>query len=367
MNHILFVITDLGLGGAETVLYRICKFSPSYRITVVSLGSNYVTYEKLNNLPNVRCFSLNLPKLPTFQQFLNAQHVFQSIVDECKPDIISAFMYHAEFFTSVHKLMYPTSIPLVWNIRNSTLSLTKSSISTLIIVPLLALFSYFIPSRIICCAFSSASLHGRLAYNTSRMKVIHNGVDPNHFRDIGLSRASKTLYKILIVGRFSPQKDFITAFRSLTLVRTILGDQLTITLVGNNLSESNVALVKMLKAHDLFSFTTLLGIQEDMPKIYNEHHVTLLTSAYGEACPNVLIESIACNTPVVATDVGDSRIITNKYGFVVPPKSPNLTAFALLKAYEFRMPSDYSNYIHQNYSISLMARRYMELHTSVYN
>jgi teichuronic acid biosynthesis glycosyltransferase TuaC len=44
--------------------------------------------------------------------------------------------------------------------------------------------------------------------------------------------------------------------------------------------------------------------QEDVPKILNEADVVLLTSKW-EGSPNLVKEAMACNCPVVATDVGD--------------------------------------------------------------
>ena len=55
-----------------------------------------------------------------------------------------------------------------------------------------------------------------------------------------------------------------------------------------------------------------------MVSIYNSFDVCVLTSAYGEGFPNVIGEAMACGVPCVVTDVGDSRIIVDNKGKVVP-------------------------------------------------
>jgi glycosyltransferase involved in cell wall biosynthesis len=56
-----------------------------------------------------------------------------------------------------------------------------------------------------------------------------------------------------------------------------------------------------------------------MPEVYNACDVTVLTSS-REGTPNVLLESMACGVPVVATDVADNAHLVpdGRVGFIVP-------------------------------------------------
>lgn len=47
-----------------------------------------------------------------------------------------------------------------------------------------------------------------------------------------------------------------------------------------------------------------LGPREDLPAIYST--CTFTSSSFGEGFPNVVAESLACEIPCAATDVGDS-------------------------------------------------------------
>ena len=51
----------------------------------------------------------------------------------------------------------------------------------------------------------------------------------------------------------------------------------------------------------------LLDEIEDMPNFYNKVDLNILTSSHGEAFPNVLAESMSCETPCLSTDIGDAK------------------------------------------------------------
>jgi glycosyltransferase involved in cell wall biosynthesis len=62
-----------------------------------------------------------------------------------------------------------------------------------------------------------------------------------------------------------------------------------------------------------------VGNRDDLRPWYAACDVTVLTSR-REGTPNVLLESMACGVPVVATDVADNALVVpdGRAGFVVP-------------------------------------------------
>lgn len=71
---------------------------------------------------------------------------------------------------------------------------------------------------------------------------------------------------------------------------------------------------------------------EDVPVYMNASEVVLLTSAF-EASPVVIREALACNVPVLSTDVGDARVMLNGIaGCSVVAGDPSRIAEALRTA-----------------------------------
>ena len=63
--------------------------------------------------------------------------------------------------------------------------------------------------------------------------------------------------------------------------------------------------------------------------------------SYSEGCPNVIIEALACGTPVVATDVGGTpELIKPECGLLVPSANTEALTAALDEAFAKNWDSD---------------------------
>ena len=92
----------------------------------------------------------------------------------------------------------------------------------------------------------------------------------------------------------------------------------------------------MIKEHNLINEFILLGRRNDIPTVMNGFDLFVLSSS-SEAFPNVLNEAMACSTPCVTTDVGDSAIIVGDTGWVVPTKDSMSLANAIIQAIDEKL------------------------------
>ena len=70
-----------------------------------------------------------------------------------------------------------------------------------------------------------------------------------------------------------------------------------------------------------------------MPEIYRKADLLLLTSITEGGCPNVILESLACGTPVICTNIIDPGVITDGFnGYISKNFNPKDYAALVIKA-----------------------------------
>jgi len=90
-------------------------------------------------------------------------------------------------------------------------------------------------------------------------------------------------------------------------------------------------------------------------------------SSTGEAFPNVVVEAMACGTPCVVTDVGDSAEIVGDAGWTASPGDVGALADALLEALGEQAETHAlrrqraRRRIEENFSIERMVKAYREV------
>jgi len=104
---------------------------------------------------------------------------------------------------------------------------------------------------------------------------------------------------------------------------------------------------------------------DDMPYYYNAADVVLQTS-YCEASPTVVKEALGCETPVVSTDVGDTReIIDGVEWCAVCPEDPRQLASHLAAARERRARNARDKLLALELDLPQVARRIVAVYEQV--
>ena len=137
---------------------------------------------------------------------------------------------------------------------------------------------------------------------------------------------------LLFVGRIDPLKGVEQLVKSMGYLKEL--NKLKLIIVGGDEeSQKEIDILKR-KAQELgiLEKTEFLGTikHERLPLYYNAADICVVPSYY-ESFGMVALESLACGTPVVATDVGDLRNIIEqgKTGYVIPDNNPQRIAAKL--------------------------------------
>tara|TARA_B100000029_G_scaffold333118_1_gene325330 strand:+ start:1024 stop:2151 length:1128 start_codon:yes stop_codon:yes gene_type:complete len=333
---ILHLITGLNAGGAEGVLYRLILSDKKNLHQVVSLTNNGY-YEKELITKKIKVKSLNL-KRGTFSLLALIRLI--KIFRKNKPDIIQTWMYHADLIGGIAGKISGNK-NIIWSIRNSNLG-RNTSWKTKLILKLCILFSRVLPKLIISCSKNSAAIHENLGYPKKKITIIPNGFDlekikPSETEREKIRKSFDIKDEEILIGviaRWDPQKDFENLFLAIKELKNKNFSKWKLILVGSNLTPENKELMSLVKKNDISNKIVLAGFQKNIVSFQNAIDLLVLSSAYGEAFPNVIAESMACEVPCVATDVGDSKEIISNTGWIVPPNNPQQLCEVISKAFD---------------------------------
>lgn len=217
-------------------------------------------------------------------------------------------------------------IPIVWVVRENPL-ISRSR--------RLRLWLKLLSSKII---FVDKDTRDKLLQGScdSRVEVVYNGVDLEKFKPF----KSNYLYekygidikKVLIgyIGSITPRKGLEYLIRSVPLIAREYTDFGLIIIGGNRAKDESYAnrVKESAKGMDIL-FT---GALTDVVDVINSLYVVVLPSL-EERCSRTLIESLACQKAVVATNVGGTPEIVDHgtNGFLVEPKDEKQMSCSILK------------------------------------
>lgn len=333
--RIVHVISGLGQGGAETVLYRLCLATQSrYAHEVISLGEAEVFGPRLQSagIP-VRAFGLSGKNI-----LLQGRAALAEALAEIQPDVIQTWMYHANALAGwwAYRLGYQGRI--IWNIRNSGQHTEAFSRLSRWSLRVGAWLSRRVPTAIVACAQRAAEQHQRLGYKGPPMTVIPNGIDTDYWQPNqreGQQRRSQLRLEphmpvIGTVARWHELKDYPNLLAALgQLIQRY--PNIKCLLIGDEVVQTNKALMALIREHQLENNVLLLGRREDVRDWLQAMDIFVLASK-AEGFPNVVCEAMATGVRAVVTDVGDAAQIVGADGLVVPPRQPAALAGALEQA-----------------------------------
>lgn len=328
--RVLHIITGLGQGGAESVLFRLATYpGADVEHVVVSLTDEGLYGERLR-AAGVAVHALGMKR---GRVSLGGFMALRSLIASSRPDAVQTWMYHADLIGGLAARLAGVRA-IAWGIRNSGEHLERSSRSARLVLRACALLSGRVPKAIVCAAQKSAERHADKGYDRERMVVIANGYDLSRFAPNDEARQRvraqwglpQDVPAIGCVARWDPLKDHANLLRAVAaLVRDGRDAGLRCVLIGRGMDTANAELAALIDRLGLRDRLVLAGPSDDVPAAMNGLDLHVLSSC-AEGFPNVVAEAMACGVYCVVTDVGDAAYIVGDAGVVVPPEQSEALA-----------------------------------------
>ena len=345
--HIAIYLYSLGGGGAERVIMNLIH-------NFVQLGL------KIDLVLNTKAGSPYLSIMPPEARILELKVGYKkglpkliSYLRQEQPQaLLSSVHYNTEIAVLAKRLSRVSTKVVVREANHlSTKTLNSQDIKEHL-APLATKLIYPWADKIVAVSEGVAK---DLAHITglplSRIKVIYNPtVTPELFNksqeplDHPWFKAGEPPV-ILGVGRLETQKDYPTLIRAFAKVQKIQSARLMILGSGQEQSRLN-------------QLVNELGLEKDVampgfvknPYNYMKQAAVLVLSSAWEGLPNVLIEAMALDTPVVATNCpsGPEEILAGgKYGKLVPVGDEDKMTEAILSVLSGNFQPVDSNWLQQ--------------------
>lgn len=371
--RILHVITGLGTGGAEMMLFKLLQETQDTAALqyVASLTDEGTLGPRIRNL-GLDVLSLGMRRgsvsVTGVRKFLQLTRTF-------RPDVVVSWMYHANMFALATRRPWGAP-PVIWNIRHSLHDLGRDRLLTRAIIRGGALVSA-LPARIVYNSAKSLAQHVAIGYRSKSALVIPNGFNTDDFQPSLPDRVlwrkrlnlDDTTPTMGLIARYHPTKNHSLFLRAAALVAERIPNMVAV-MAGTSVDEQNQPLMAEIRSRGLLGRVRLLGEVRNTAPLLNALDVACLSS-WGESFPNVLGEALLCGRPCVTTDVGDAAALVGNEGAVVPVDRPDLFADAVCRflgmAEQERIELGRSarERISRLYGIKAVSRMYGELYKSV--
>ena len=318
--RVLHVITDLGVGGAESMLTSLLTGGVTEEIEthIISLMPSG------SNRDIIRAAGHDVLDLGMARSWPSPSGIIALAgrIRALRPDVVQSWMYHADLIaTAALSLLSSRRRPhLVWGVRCSNMDARAYGWRLRTVISLCARLSRR-PAAVIANSHAGRAAHEALGYRPVRFDVIPNGIDIDRYKPDATARAEvraqlrigEDVPLLAHLARIDPMKDhetFLAALERLPGVAALA--------IGKGTEE----LAPRPNLHRL-------GLRHDIPRLLAAADFIVSSSAFGEGFSNALAEAMAAGLPAVATDVGDSGLIVGDTGVVVPPRDSAALAAAV--------------------------------------
>ena len=362
--RIAFFIPDLGGGGAERVVVNLVNHyvANGQPVTLVLARTTGALIDRLDS--RVELVDLGVP-VKALSIIALARYLRRSRPDclVSHMDIANIAACAAQRLSGYAAKRLVLCCHLMFSLQLEAFRRPKDRV-----VARLMQHAYPIADRYVAVSHGVAQDISRLAdLPLERFDVIHNpaydktipaqsAADPGH---PWLEAGDRDIPVVITAGRLTPEKDFTTLLEAIERARRTRAIRLIILGTGPLAGELKAHAVKLGIDHAI----DFVGFQTN-PFAYIGRADVFALSSRWEGFGNVLVEALACGTPVVATNCpsGPAEILENgRYGRLVPTGESAPLASALLESLNARHDTKALRAHARTFSVATAAEAYWRL------
>jgi glycosyltransferase involved in cell wall biosynthesis len=351
--RILFVISGLGLGGAERQVVLLARelVQRGHEVSVYTLTRELARADEWPGAAADLVVDHKRRRLDGAVLFRLRRHVRR-----WRPDVVHGMLYDGNVYARL--ACAGLGVPVFNSERNDNYRLSFLQAAGYRLTR--GLVDALVANSHAGAAFARG-LHGLAE---SRVHVVWNGLDLGEIdRRVASAGALASelspgsgLKRVCIVGSIKPAKDHALALR---VMRYLLDRDPSWRLLcaGDDLDTSNPSPLKrrvyeQCEQLGLRPFVSFLGQRRDVPELMASCDALLVTSLH-EGFPNVVLEAMACGLPVASTDYSDIRRILPFAWQVSEDRSAESLALAL------------SRCVAESLDVAARQRAWVEVHGTV--
>jgi teichuronic acid biosynthesis glycosyltransferase TuaC len=292
---------------------------------------NYDKLDATYSPPDVRVDYYDYPALPLISRPFNGWMTARALLPHIRafqPDLIFSFFLYPEGFAAL-KIGKALSVPVVARSMGSDINRIGDRISAMHTRTVLRESDFLV--------MVSGDLRNKavaMGATPEKIRTIVNGCDTSVFHPGDRVEARKKLQigaaveAVVYIGRMDVNKglrELVEAAASLHAERP----NLEVYLVGEG--PDRPLIEGAIQAHNASAYIHALpGCAPSEVAVWMAAADLVTLPSYMEGCPNVVLESLACGRPVVATQVGGiPEIMNDECGRLVPARDSSALAQAL--------------------------------------
>lgn len=320
-KKVMFLITGLGLGGAEMMLYKTLPIlKRTFSISVCSMMTRGVIGEKLEK----EGIKVNILDLKDIKSIIPAILKFKKVIKEEKPDLLITYLIHADLFGRIFGKMFGIK-KVICSQRGSLLQWDFLRFFD-------RLTKFLVDKYIVQTQSAGTELEKKIKIKKNKYSIIPNAIKivdfvPYKIKKIKKLQVRPNTINIISVCNLRPQKGLeylLEAFENVYIIYP----HVNLIIVGDGTEKQR--LINQVKNYKSKKYIYFLGRRTDIKELLNFSDIFVLPTL-AEGMSNAILEAMALSLPVITTNIGVNQdIITNgKNGILVEPKSSSQLSQAI--------------------------------------